>query len=137
MCSRIFLGVLGLSGGIVIAGGLVALIMELKIIPRYAGITHTANRIKLYENCIIAGAIIGNLMTVYPIELHWGQWFLYPLGLFGGIFLGSWIIALTEVLDIVPIMSRRAGLKRGFAAIIIATALGKVLATLVFDYYRW
>lgn len=137
MWKHIFLGVLGFSGGVVIAGGLVALLIELKIIPRYAGITHTADKILLYETCIAAGSIWGNIMTIYPCTLPLGRWFLYFLGLFGGIFIGSWIIALTEVLDMIPIAARRVGVKQGFAAIVIAAALGKVIASLFFSYFRW
>ena len=136
MWKHIFLGVLGFSGGIIISGGLVALLIELKIIPRYAGITHTADKILLYENSLAAGAIWGNLMTVYPISLPLGTWFLYLLGLSGGVFIGSWIIALTEVLDIIPITARRVGLKKGFAAIVMAAALGKVIASFYFSYFR-
>ena len=76
-------------------------------------------------------------MTIYPMEFHMGRWLTGVIGLFGGIFIGSWIIALTEVLDIIPIMARRIGMKKGFAAIIIATALGKMIFSLVFYYNRW
>lgn len=137
MWKHILLGGISLSGGVITAAGLVALLIELKIIPRFAAITHTANRIILYENCIAAGALWGNIMTIYPMEFHMGRWLTGVIGLFGGIFIGSWIIALTEVLDIIPIMARRIGMKKGFAAIIIATALGKMIFSLVFYYNRW
>lgn len=137
MMERVFLGMLALSGGVIIAGGLVALLIELQLVSRYAGITHTAHRMLLYENCIIAGTVLGSLMSVYPIKFSLGSWTLYPLGLCGGIFMGSWIIALTEVLDIIPILSRRIGLKKGFTAIILVTAVGKMIASLLFSYYRW
>lgn len=137
MWGHILLGITGFSGGIIIAGGLVAFLIELKIVPRYAGITSTAKKVLLYENCIVAGSIWGNLMTVYPISLPLGTWFLYLFGLCGGIFIGSWIIALTEVLDILPITVRRVGVKKGFASIVIAAALGKVIASLCFSFFRW
>ena len=53
--SHWFVGMVGLFGGIIIASGLVALLIGLNIIPRYAGITHTANHMLLYENCAMAG----------------------------------------------------------------------------------
>ncbi len=134
---HILLGIVGLSGGMIIASALVAFLIGLNIIPRYAGITHTAKHVMLYENCVIAGAIWGNILTVYPVTLPPGGWVPYVVGLFGGIFIGSWIIALTEVLDMIPIMSRMAGLKSGFAAIIILTALGKTIFSLIFFYNGW
>ena len=46
-----FLGFLGLCIGGVIASGVVAFIITLGIVPRYAGITRTAQKVRLYENC--------------------------------------------------------------------------------------
>lgn len=137
MWEHILLGIIGLSGGAISAGGLVALMIELKIIPRYAGITHTADQILLYEDCVVGGTLLGTFMTLYPVNLSVGRWLLYLMGLFGGIFIGSWIIALTEVLDIIPIMARRVGMKKGFSMLIVATALGKAIFSLIFYYHRW
>ena len=137
MIGHIFLGIIGLSGGIIIASALVALLLELKIIPRYAGITNTAKNILLYENIVMAGAVWGNIMTIYPVKMPGGSCLAALIGLCSGIFIGSWIIALTEILDMIPIMSRRTGLKRGLASVVIATALGKTVFTLVFYYKGW
>lgn len=149
--SHWFVGMVGLFGGMVIASGLVALLIGLNIIPRYAGITHTAHHMLLYENCAMAGAFLGNLFTLYDWNLPLGRW-LFSIGswqltfgnvtagvygLFGGIFLGSWIIALTEILDIVPIMARRAGMVKGIGLLIISTAVGKTLWSLLFFYKGW
>lgn len=161
-----FVGAVGLFGGIVIASGLIALLIGLNIIPRYAGITHTAHHMLLYENCAMAGAVVGNLFTLYRWEfpfgsvgLPWNDWLVNTFGmlgntiagtigmlgdfmagaygLFGGIFLGSWIIALTEVMDIIPIMARRVGLVKGIAGIIVSTAVGKALWSLLYYYKGW
>lgn len=149
--SHWFVGMVGLFGGIIIASGLVALLIGLNIIPRYAGITHTANHMLLYENCAMAGAVMGNLFTLYEWKLPLGNLRLAlgsmnfsigslaagVYGLFGGIFLGSWIIALTEILDIVPIMVRRAGLVKGIAALVVSTAVGKALWSILYYYKGW
>lgn len=149
--SHWFVGMVGLFGGIIIASGLVALLIGLNIIPRYAGITHTANHMLLYENCAMAGAVMGNLFTLYEWKLPLGNLRLAlgcmnfsigslaagVYGLFGGIFLGSWIIALTEILDIVPIMARRAGLVKGIAALVVSTAVGKALWSILYYYKGW
>lgn len=132
-----FVGIVGLFGGIIIASGLLALLIGLNIIPRYAGITHTAHHMLLYENCAMAGAVLGNLFTLYNWNLNLGNWAAGAYGLFGGIFLGSWIIALTEILDIIPIMARRVGLVRGIGGVIVCTAVGKMLWSLLYYYKRW
>jgi len=43
MLQQIFLGFIGLCSGFIIAGGLIGLLIGLSIVPRYAGITHTAD----------------------------------------------------------------------------------------------
>lgn len=134
---HILTGIIGLSGGLFVSLGLVALILGLNLIPRFAGITHTAHHTKLYEKCIIAGAFLGNLFTVYTISFPAGGWLAGSFGLFGGIFLGSWIVALTEMIDIFPILSKKANIKVGISAIMLATAIGKSLGSLLYYYRGW
>lgn len=47
MWQQIFLGFAGICSGVIIAGGAVGLMIGLSILPRYAGITHTADSILL------------------------------------------------------------------------------------------
>ena len=110
---QIFVGMVGLCGGAVVATALAAFIIELGIIPRYAGITHTAKHILLYEDCLMLGAVIGNLVSIYKISMPLGRIGLGIVGLGFGMFLGSWIIALGEVVRVFPVMARRIGLKKG------------------------
>lgn len=49
---QIFLGILGMSAGVVVAGGLFSFIVELGVISDFADRTHTANRILLYEDAV-------------------------------------------------------------------------------------
>ena len=56
-------------------------------------------------------------------------------GLFSGIFTGAWAMALTEIVDAVPIFSRRIRLKMGMPWIILSMALGRTLGALVYAYY--
>ena len=137
MKEQIFLGIIGLSGGLVIAGGVIALLVGLGVITRFVGISHTAGRVKIYETAILAGAVCGTLMTVYqptiPLEFPG----LAVLGLFSGIFVGGWILALAEVVNIFPILARRIGLTRGLSMVVIAIALGKMTGSLLHFYLRW
>ena len=121
----------------VVASGVVAFIISLGIVPRYAGITRTAQRVKLYEDCSMLGAFLGNILFLYGGNIPVGTAGLAVLGLFSGIFLGSWIIALGEVVNIFSIMARRIGLTKGIGIIIIAMALGKTLGSLFFFWKGW
>lgn len=116
----------GLCGGIIVATALAAFIIGLGIIPRYAGITHTGQHLQMYENCLVLGSIAGNLVSVYDFPVPLGKIGAVVLGLFFGIFLGSWIIALGEVVNVFAIMARRVGIKKGVGWIVLAIACGKI-----------
>lgn len=137
MMEQIFLGFVGLCAGGVVSCGLIGLIIGLSVIPRYAGITHTADKIFWYENATIAGAIAGNLVFLFQWELPVGNVGLGMYGLFSGIYLGSWILALAEMANVFPILVRRMKLQKGLPAAILCIALGKVLGSLYYFYKGW
>ena len=124
-------GITGLCGGAVAAAALSAFIIGLGIIPRYAGITHTGRHILLYEDFLILGCIAGNLISVYCLQISVGSIGAGLTGLFFGIFLGSWIIALGEVVNAFAIAARRLGIHKGAVLIIISIAAGKILGSLL------
>ena len=126
----------GFCGGAVVATALAAFIISLGIIPRYAGITHTAKHILLYEDFLMLGSILGNLVFVYKFSLPLGQIGEGIIGLFFGMFLGSWIIALGEVVNVFAITARRIGLKKGVGLIVLSIALGKSLGSLMQFFFR-
>lgn len=72
---EILAGIAGICGGSVVAVALAAFIIELGIIPRFAGITHTADHIFLYENCLILGSFLGNLVYIYHLSVPLGKVF--------------------------------------------------------------
>lgn len=134
----IFLQILtGFSAGFIVSGGVVAFMIGLGVIVRFIGITHTASRIKYYEDAILLGAVSGNLMTVFRIEWTINELLLIPAGLFMGIFVGGWILALAEVINIFPVYCRRLGIVKGISWIVIAIAVGKVSGSLLHFYMRW
>ena len=59
------------------------------------------------------------------------------VGLFSGIFTGAWAMALTEIVDTVPIFSRRIRLKEGMPWLILSMALGRMAGALLYSYYRF
>ena len=107
MLQQIFLSIVGFCSGIIIAGGVVGLLIGLSIVPRYAGITHTGKHILLYEDITLLGIVCGNLFFLYGWHIPGGTFTLLLYGLFSGIFLGGWIMALAEMADVFPIFSRR------------------------------
>lgn len=128
------LGAVGLCMGMTIASGVVAFIISLGIVPRFAGITRSATRVRLYEDCSMVGAVLGNLLFLYREALPFGNAGLAVYGSFSGIFLGSWVVALGEVVNIYAILVRRIGLVKGIGLVLLSMALGKVAGSLWFFF---
>lgn len=131
------LGLIGFASGFIVAGGEVALMVGLGIIVRFIGISHTAGRIRYYEDAILLGAVAGTILTTYNISIPVGVWILIPLGVFTGIFVGGWIMALAEVINVFPVYCRRLGITKGLSWIVITIAVGKILGSLLHFYRRW
>ena len=77
----------------------------------------------------------------HHILFHWnirfGTPFLILYGLFSGIFLGGWIMALAEMADIFPIFARRSRFQRGLSFTILCIAAGKTVGALIYYYNGW
>ena len=137
MLQQLILCFIGFCAGIIVAGGVSGLLIGLSIVPRYAGITRTADHILLYEDLALLGTVTGNLFYLFQWKLPLGSPFLMLYGIFSGIFLGGWIMALAEMADVFPIFSRRIKLTNGIRWVVIAVAFGKALGSLYYFYKRW
>ena len=131
------LGIIGLSSGAVIAAGLFSFITSLGVISDLADRTHTGKYVKLYEDAITLGGVLGNFSYFFRPSLLVGEAFLLPLGLLIGIFVGCEIMALAEILNVFPIFIRRVKLVRYVPYFILILALGKTVGEMVFAFYRW
>ena len=134
---QILLGIIGLSSGGVIAGGLFALIVELGVIADFADRTHTADKILLYEDCAALGGVVGNLISVFRPQMGYLGFLLPVFGLLSGIFVGCWAMALAEVLNVFPIFIRRLKIVRYSVAFILSMALGRGLGAFIYLLKRW
>ena len=100
---QILLAAIGLSAGVVAAGGLFSFIVGLGVVSDFADRTHTGEHVMLYETSVALGGILGNLFIVYQISIPWGSWIVPIFGLFAGIFTGCWAMALAEILNVFPV----------------------------------
>ena len=135
--NQILLAVIGLSFGAAVAGGLFAFIVELGVIADFADRTHTAEHILLYEDSTALGGIVGTILFVFHLPIPYGRWFLPIFGLFGGIFVGCWSMALAEILNVFPIFIRRIKITRYISAFIISMALGRGVGSILYFMQRW
>ena len=141
---QILLAVIGLSAGVAVAGGLFAFIVELGAVADFADRTHTADKILLYESSVALGGILGNLVYIFQIGLTAGGaqasagWGLLGIfGIFAGIFVGCWSMALAEILNVFPVFMRRARIVRYITALTVSVAIGKGLGAWLFFFRGW
>lgn len=131
------LGALGLICGMAVAGGTFALIVGISVVPRVVFMSKTAKEVMFYENMIMLGGILGNIITVFTdIPIPLGSFGLILFGLGCGIQVGCLVMALAEIMNVFPIMFRRISLKIGMSYVITAMALGKVMGGLWYFYHQ-
>ena len=119
----------GLSNGIIVGAGIVALLSVLQIIPRFAQITRTYNYIRLYEDVIIVGAVIASIVSLIGIGINLGKFVVIIVGFSMGIFIGLLASALAEVLNVMPVIIRRFRLDGYTIFIVYSLIFGKVIGS--------
>ena len=134
---QIIMALIGLSAGSIVAGGLFGFVVSLGIVSDFADRTGTANRIGLYEDAVAVGGILGNLVLLYDIPLTAISPLMGVFGIFSGVFVGCWALALAEVLNVFPIFLRRINVTKGIGFVILGIAIGKVLGALVYFFFGW
>ena len=136
---QFLLAIIGLCSGAIIAGGLFGFIVSLGVVSDFADRTGTANRIVLYENAIMLGGTLGNVVYLYRISLAFpGAVFLLAIfGSLAGIFTGCWAMALTEILNVFPIFIRRTKLLKAIPYMILSIAVGKGIGSIIYSFFGW
>lgn len=134
---QILLAAIGLSAGVAVSGGLFSFIVELGVIADFADRTHTGDKVLLYEDCTALGGILGNALYVFKVVIPAGNWGLGIFGIFSGIFVGCWAMALAEILNVFPVFMRRTRIVRYMSVFIISLAVGKGLGACLFFLRGW
>ena len=124
--------VIGLASGLVIAGAVYAFLTIVGVVPRLAQKTYTTNNIRLYETALILGGIFGTLAMIFRFYLPIGHVGVVVISLANGIFIGCLAMSLAEVLNVIPILSRRVRIQRGMFFLVMAIAVGKLVGSLLY-----
>ncbi|MCT4686511.1 stage V sporulation protein AB [Vallitalea sp.] len=124
--------IIGFGGGVVISGGVFAFIAIIGIVPRLAQKTATQKYIWIYEDAIMFGGMFGTLVMIMDFELQLGNIGGIVYGFFSGIFVGCLAVSLAEVLDVIPILTRRFNIKVGMTYFIVTLAIGKLIGSLLY-----
>ncbi|SFC43553.1 stage V sporulation protein AB [Bacillus sp. OV322] len=123
----------GLAGGFSVGAGYVAFLTVLGVIPRLTQLTKTMKMIHFYEAAVVAGVLAGGWMSLHDYSLWLTRFILVPIGLADGIFNGMLAAALTEVLNVFPILAKRIGIQEKIIYLMMAIVLGKVAGSL----FQW
>jgi stage V sporulation protein AB len=137
LVKQLFLLLFGLGSGVAVSAGTFAAIAGIGVIPRFADRTHSAKYILWYENSAVLGGIIGNFIYIYHIRIPGEIIVLSTFGLASGIFVGCMVMALAEILNVIPIFTRRIKLANGLSYIIISIALGKIIGSWLQFLNQW
>lgn len=150
MFNFVLLGIFGICFGLLTAAGIFTVLSAVGLIPRFAGKTHSAKEIWLYEDMVIGGSIVGGIYYVladimdarrlFVEVLHcplrvWNllaNGILLLIGIFGGMFVGCLALAIAEMLDSIPIFTRRISFRHGLGFAVLSMALGKLCGSIFY-----
>lgn len=142
----------GICFGIITSAGVFTVLSAVGLVPRFIGKTHSAKEVMLYENMIILGTTVGGIFSVLGDEMQLGNlvtgrlgvsmdvWegvtnvILAAGGLFSGMLVGCLALAIAEMLDSIPIFTRRVSFRHGLGIVVLAIAIGKLFGSLFYFY---
>ena len=123
---------IGFASGVLVAGAVFAFITAVGVVPRLAQKTHTQRNARLYESAIGLGGLFGSVAGALQLYLPVGAAGVAVISLFNGIFFGCLAMSLAEVLNVIPIFTRRARIQQGLFYLILAIAIGKMIGSLLY-----
>jgi len=123
---------IGFGSGLVIAGAVYAFLTIVGVVPRLAQKTQTTRQLRSYESALALGGIFGTLAGIFRFYIPIGHIGAVAISLAGGIFIGCLAMSLAEVLNVIPIMVRRARMQRGMFFLVLAIAIGKMVGSLLY-----
>ena len=129
---KLFLIIFGLSSGIMVGAGVISLLILVGIIPRMAQISNTRSFINFYEKILVIGTFFGALISIQNISISIGKIGVIVFGLAYGIFVGFLSSGLAEILDYIPLASRRLKILALYLKyIIISLLIGKAIGSFI------
>ncbi len=137
----ILLGLWGLSAGVLTSAGLFAVFNSIGMINRAADVTKTRQRLLLYEDCVVVGAILGNSMSFMEFQLYISNFIgliiIVIFGTIAGMFVGLFVVSLAETMKVIPIFFRRFKVGAGLGIIILMIGLGKAVGHIIYYLFLY
>jgi stage V sporulation protein AB len=132
MIRYIIAGVVAFGGGITVGSAAAAFIALLKIVPRLVQISNTNDQIKTYQYVLTAGFVLFTGVYFSNFHFNLSKYITIPIGFLYGVFIGMLSSALAEVLNVIPVLSKKFKLKNRMNYIIYTLLFGKVAGALYF-----
>lgn len=136
---QLLMGICGISFGALASAGVFTVLATVGLVPRFAGKMHVASGIFHLEEAVVFGTILGGVSSVFYRELgdellpcSMGKVILIVFGFLAGMFVGCMALAIAEMLNSIPIFSRRIGFRHGLGVAILCAALGKAAGSLFY-----
>ncbi|WP_445492111.1 stage V sporulation protein AB [Niallia sp. 03133] len=121
---------IGLAWGTTVGAGYVAFLTVFGIIPRLTQLTKTVSKIHAYEWSVVFGAVCGTFAFLRESTFSLPPFLLIIIGLAGGIYIGMIAAALTEVLNVFPLLAKRIGIDDRLLILMMAIVFGKIFGSL-------
>ena len=129
---QILLVLISISGGLVVGGALAAFITLLNLMGRLVQLSESKKHVKLYEWTFSIGAFI--FVVLYFSNFNFGMPKVVTIlvSAIMGIFIGLFSSALAEVLNVMPLISKKLKVKKELKYVVYSLMLGKVIGSLYF-----
>ncbi|GGM22427.1 stage V sporulation protein AB [Paraliobacillus quinghaiensis] len=124
---------IGFASGLFVGTGFVAFLTVLGIIPRLVQLTKTDSYLQVYEIAVIVGVLFGTYLSFSSYSFQLITIIVVVWGLFHGVFIGMLAAALTEVLNVFPILAKRIRVDHQIIWLMMAIVFGKILGSL----FQW
>lgn len=128
--SSILVIVFGFAGGLAVGSGFVAFITVLGVIPRLMQLLKIHTYFSTIELATILGALVGCYISLRDFHILVPNLVVSFIGGMCGVFVGMLAAALTEVLNVWPILARRVGIQQRLMILFMAIVFGKVVGSL-------
>lgn len=122
---------IGTSAGVIVGNAVAAFITLLQIIPRLIQNSDTNLFIKWYERSLVISMTLFSIAYFLGFSLNFNGYITIIMGVFFGAFIGIFSSALAEVLNVIPVLTKKLELKEYVFYLLIAIGLGKVTGSLV------
>ncbi|OON93965.1 MAG: hypothetical protein ATN33_05015 [Epulopiscium sp. Nele67-Bin001] len=135
MWSRLLCITWGLSSGMVISTGMASFITAMGIIPRLLTKSNIETHCVAATNAAILGTIFGNIIVLFHPYIPLPSFVIGIFGLCIGIFTGCLAAAVTEIVNVFPVMGRRLHIYLGMRLFVFSFAMGKLVGALYYWLY--